>query len=133
MLVLSRKVGERILVGDQIRITVVRLTNGGVRLGIEAPADMSVLREEVKRQDRMSRLKVARPRWRPTHGTFGPYSTAATLSRRRRVRLPSQPSLRISAGRHRSGQSTVRIAQARHFREASLVIGLDRIQWAVLL
>ena len=51
MLVLSRKVGERILVGDQIRITVVRLTNGGVRLGIEAPADMSVLREEVKRKD----------------------------------------------------------------------------------
>jgi carbon storage regulator len=51
MLVLSRKVGERILVGDEIRITVVRLTNGGVRLGIEAPADMSVLREEVKRQD----------------------------------------------------------------------------------
>ena len=50
MLVLSRKVGERILVGDQIRITVVRLTNGGVRLGIEAPAEMSVLREEVQRQ-----------------------------------------------------------------------------------
>ena len=49
MLVLSRKVGERILVGDQIRITVVRLTNGGVRLGIEAPAEMSVLREEVQR------------------------------------------------------------------------------------
>ncbi len=48
MLVLSRKVGERILVGDQIRITVVRLTNGGVRLGIEAPAEMPVLREEVQ-------------------------------------------------------------------------------------
>ena len=49
MLVLSRKVGERILVGDQIRITVVRLTNGGVRLGIEAPDEMPVLREEVQR------------------------------------------------------------------------------------
>lgn len=48
MLVLSRKVGERILVGDHIRITVVRLTNGGVRLGIEAPNEMPVLREEVK-------------------------------------------------------------------------------------
>ena len=47
MLVLSRKVGERILVGDNVTITVVRLTNGGVRLGIEAPTEMSVVREEV--------------------------------------------------------------------------------------
>lgn len=47
MLVLGRKVGERILVGDQVRITVVRVTNGGVRLGIEAPDGMSVVREEL--------------------------------------------------------------------------------------
>jgi carbon storage regulator len=47
MLVLSRKVGERILLGDQIKITVVRITNGGVRLGIEAPANVAVVREEV--------------------------------------------------------------------------------------
>jgi len=47
MLVLSRKVGERILLGDKIRITVVRVSGGGVRLGIEAPADISVVREEV--------------------------------------------------------------------------------------
>ncbi|MDG2385255.1 MAG: carbon storage regulator [Pirellulaceae bacterium] len=52
MLVLSRKVGERILVGDQITITVVRLTNGGVRLGIEAPGDLTVVREEVLKEDR---------------------------------------------------------------------------------
>ena len=56
MLVLSRKVGERILVGDQIRITVVRLTNGGVRIGIEAPDEMPVLREEVKRQSEVSSM-----------------------------------------------------------------------------
>jgi carbon storage regulator len=48
MLVLSRKVGERILVGDQIRITVVRLTSGGVRLGIEAPNGTTVIREELR-------------------------------------------------------------------------------------
>lgn len=47
MLVLSRKVGERILLGDDIRITVVRVSGGGVRLGIEAPADVAVVREEV--------------------------------------------------------------------------------------
>ena len=48
MLVLSRKVGERILVGDQIAITVVRITGGGVRIGIEAPAELPVIREELK-------------------------------------------------------------------------------------
>lgn len=49
MLVLSRKVGERILLGDDIRITVVRVSGGGVRLGIEAPAEISVIREEMSR------------------------------------------------------------------------------------
>lgn len=48
MLVLSRKVGERIWIGDEISITVVRITGGGVRLGIEAPSEMPVVREELK-------------------------------------------------------------------------------------
>jgi carbon storage regulator len=48
MLVLSRKVGERILIGDNISVTVVRITGGGVRLGVEAPPDMAVIRQELK-------------------------------------------------------------------------------------
>jgi carbon storage regulator len=48
MLVLSRKVGERIWIGDQIAVTVVRITGGGVRLGIEAPEEFAVVREELK-------------------------------------------------------------------------------------
>jgi len=47
MLVLSRKIGERILIGENIAVTVVRVTGGGVRLGIEAPAEMAVVREEL--------------------------------------------------------------------------------------
>ena len=50
MLVLSRKVGERILIGDKIRVTVVRITGGGVRIGVEAPSDMTVIRQELKDQ-----------------------------------------------------------------------------------
>ena len=50
MLVLSRKVGERIWIGDQIAVTVVRITGGGVRLGIEAPPEMAVVREELKKK-----------------------------------------------------------------------------------
>jgi carbon storage regulator len=50
MLVLSRKVGERILIGDQIAVTVVRLAQGTVRLGVEAPSEMAIVREEIKDQ-----------------------------------------------------------------------------------
>ena len=48
MLVLSRKVGQRILLGDKIAITVVRVSGGGVRLGIEAPPELPVIREEMR-------------------------------------------------------------------------------------
>ena len=48
MLVLSRRVGERIWIGDEISVTVVKVTGGGVRIGIEAPQDMAVVREELK-------------------------------------------------------------------------------------
>ena len=47
MLVLSRKPGERILIGDEIVVTVVRFNGGTVRLGIEAPRDFAVIREEL--------------------------------------------------------------------------------------
>jgi carbon storage regulator len=50
MLVLSRKVGERILIGDNISVTVVRITGGGVRIGVEAPPEMPVIRQELKDQ-----------------------------------------------------------------------------------
>jgi carbon storage regulator len=48
MLVLSRKERERIKLGDSIVVTVVRVAGDRVRLGIEAPRDMVVLREEVE-------------------------------------------------------------------------------------
>ena len=48
MLVLSRRESERIKLGDSIVVTVVRVTGDKVRLGIEAPANMLVLREELE-------------------------------------------------------------------------------------
>ena len=47
MLVLSRKSGEKIRIGDEVAITVVRIGPNTVRLGIEAPRTMSILREEL--------------------------------------------------------------------------------------
>jgi carbon storage regulator len=47
MLVLTRKAGEGIIIGDDIRITVVEMKGGGVRIGIDAPREMKVHRQEV--------------------------------------------------------------------------------------
>ncbi len=47
MLVLSRQVDEKIMIGDSIVITVVEIRRGLVRLGIDAPRSVAVHREEV--------------------------------------------------------------------------------------
>lgn len=57
MLVLSRKVGERIVVGDKVTITVVRMGQGSVRIGIDAPGDMAIVREELL--DAARELRIA--------------------------------------------------------------------------
>jgi carbon storage regulator len=47
MLVLSRKLGEKIFIGDNICITVVDIDRGKIRLGIEAPRDVPIYRQEL--------------------------------------------------------------------------------------
>lgn len=47
MLVLSRKEGERLVVDDNIVITIVKVQGGGVRIGIEAPPDVAIKRAEL--------------------------------------------------------------------------------------
>ncbi len=48
MLVLSRRETERVRLGDSIVLTIVRVSGDKVRLGIEAPADVLVLRDELQ-------------------------------------------------------------------------------------
>jgi carbon storage regulator len=47
MLILSRKLNEQIVIGDRIVVTVVAIRGGNVRLGVEAPSDVPVHRQEV--------------------------------------------------------------------------------------
>lgn len=50
MLILSRRPGDSILIGDGIRVVVIASDRRGVRLGIEAPADVNILRGEIVSQ-----------------------------------------------------------------------------------
>lgn len=47
MLVLSRKSGESIYIGDDVKVTIVQIRGDKVRIGIEAPGELDVHREEV--------------------------------------------------------------------------------------
>lgn len=47
MLVLSRKLGEKIVINDNIVLTVVKIDRNQIRLGVEAPKDVPVYREEI--------------------------------------------------------------------------------------
>jgi len=47
MLVLTRKAGEGIIIGDDVKITIIEVKGGGIRIGIDAPRHMKVHRQEV--------------------------------------------------------------------------------------
>lgn len=47
MLVLSRKIGERVQIGENVIVRVLEISGGRVRLGFEAPLDVPIHREEV--------------------------------------------------------------------------------------
>ena len=47
MLILSRRVGETIMVGDEVEVTVLEINGNQVKIGIEAPKEIAVHREEI--------------------------------------------------------------------------------------
>ena len=64
MLVLSRKLGEKIYIGENICITVVDIDRGKIRLGIEAPRDIPIYRQELlplNQQQQKDQQATAKP------------------------------------------------------------------------
>ncbi len=51
MLVLTRKLGEGLIIGDNITITVEKISKGQIKIGIEAPKEVVVAREEVSKKE----------------------------------------------------------------------------------
>lgn len=60
MLVLTRRLGEEIVIGEGIRLTVVAIHGNKVRLGFAAPENVSILREELGPQAKDPRPLVSR-------------------------------------------------------------------------
>lgn len=50
MLIVTRKSGESVMVGDNIEITVSKIYDGSVKIGIQAPKDITILRKEIYEQ-----------------------------------------------------------------------------------
>lgn len=51
MLVLTRKIGERLMIGKDIIVQVKRIAGGRVKIGITAPSDVTIRRAEIRRED----------------------------------------------------------------------------------
>jgi carbon storage regulator len=62
VIVIPRKVGESIVIGDNITVTVIEISGDKVRLGIEHPADVAVHRREVYEAIRQAEEHVRHPR-----------------------------------------------------------------------
>jgi carbon storage regulator len=52
MLILTRRIGEKILIGDDIEVVVLDVNRNQVKVGIKAPRDLTVLREELYIRDK---------------------------------------------------------------------------------
>jgi carbon storage regulator len=87
MLVLTRKLMERLYIGEDICVTVVRLEGGQVRLGIDAPREIPVVRAELV-PERLAAMSGGAPRPRPAvpapaSVTRPPFAAHGTGSRHR--------------------------------------------------
>lgn len=58
MLVLSRRLGQRFQIGEDVRITIVKVDRNSVRIGIEAPSDVLIRREEIFEDEELGESQV---------------------------------------------------------------------------
>jgi len=72
MLILTRRVGETVMIGDDVTVTVLGVKGNQVRIGVNAPRDVAVHREEIferiKREEQEGGVQA--PRGGNGHGTF---------------------------------------------------------------
>ncbi|HEB49726.1 MAG TPA: carbon storage regulator [Desulfobulbus sp.] len=61
MLVLTRRAGEGIVIGDDITVKIIEVKGGGIRIGIDAPRETKIYRQEV--YDRIKQENIEATQW----------------------------------------------------------------------
>ena len=87
MLVLSRKINQSIMVGDNVRVVIVSVDRDQVKLGIEAPRDIPVHRSEVYEEIQRANRTAAASGPQPAEGATRP-GTAQLQSRQKPLTKP---------------------------------------------
>ncbi len=88
MLVLSRKVNQSIMVGDNVRVVVVAVDRDQVKLGIEAPREIAVHRSEI--YEEIQRTNRSAAAGEAPSAASGPVVTRATLQPRKKSSKPAK-------------------------------------------
>ena len=97
MLILTRKIGESILVGDNIRLVVLEIRGRQIRLGIEAPADIVVLREEIAQRLTDENLRAASFNYQETQQAVNALSLEFAHKLALRPPRPESPTVTIES------------------------------------
>jgi carbon storage regulator len=87
MLILTRRAGEALRIGDEIEVTVMAVNGSQVRIGINAPRDIAVDREEIAERKRRDRVAAGAASAKAAPSKVAPTSKAA---RRERADTPER-------------------------------------------
>ena len=89
MLILTRRVGETIVIGDDVIVTVLGIKGNQVRIGINAPKDVSVHREEIYQRIQQEKNTTPKPEEAPQQAsaTNTTTTTTTTIKKKRESKL----------------------------------------------